>query len=107
MRKLMTLSIMLLGNMKKLFLLFLILFSMGVQGKEKPLEFRVKIMPALGNKFYVIQYRKKSTLFRRVWYDWPVSNPQISMEEAARVIEYIKYDDSVRVAQQNVTYINF
>lgn len=93
--------------MKKLLLLCLFLLSVGVWGKEKPLEFRVKIMPALGSKFYVIQYRKKSALFSRVWYDWPVSNPQISMEEAARLIEYIKYDDSVRVAQQNVTYINF
>ena len=80
---------------------------MGVQGKEKPYDFRIKVIPVFDGKFYVIQYKKKSALFRRVWYDWPVSNPQISLEQATKVIKDIKYDDSVRVAHQNVTYINF
>lgn len=103
----MNLNTLLLGNMKKLFLLFLILFSVGVQGKENPIKLRVKVVPHFSGSFYVIQYKKTSGFLVNEWCDWPVSNPQTTLERASKIVKSIKEDDSVRVAKRNIRYINF
>jgi hypothetical protein len=93
--------------MKKVFLLFLILFSMGVLGKETPNEYRVKVTPNYSGAFYIVQYRKKTSVLKSIWKDLEFGNPNNTLDAAKELIFLCKYDDSVRVAQQKITYITF
>lgn len=80
---------------------------MGVLGKEKPMKYRIKIVPYGDSNFYFIQCKKRTGFLTKTWTDVEVGNPTTNLEGAKNMISNLKLQEQIEISRNKVTYIYF
>lgn len=91
--------------MKKLIILLSLSFM--VSAKPKP-KYRIEIQQSgVDGKIYIPQVKIKTGILSKAWRTVDVGSFHVTLKDAERVINDLKFEDSIRSAHRKRVYIYF
>lgn len=91
--------------MKKLIILLSLSFMVSAKPKSK---YRIEVKQSgIDGKIYIPQIKRKTGLFNKTWCTVEEGSWNTTLQDAERVINDLKFEDSIRSAHRKRVYIYF